>query len=334
VEQTETAPLRVFTLADASYFPGLVALVNSLRVHGHFEPITVVDLGLTPEQREVLRDECDLVAPPEHSPRHPWLLESRACMMREADVVVYVDADVIVTEPLDGVFRAARDGKVVAFSDVLATRRFDEWEEVFGLRAPVRRTEQRYANAGFVAFSTVDIPELLPRWAELCEGLVGCETHLDTNSFESPVANSSQDALNALLMSEVAAERVVVRPRETVSQGPNEVTSTRVVDVSTVRCVRDGHRVALLHAWGSPKPWQAADRPTLRRSAYITCLRRLVSAGDVAIRAPDELLPPWLRAGARGRATLWYLTQARRPWRGTRERAKGLAERVAGRLRR
>ena len=53
------APVGFFTIADATYFLGLVALVNSLRLQGHADPITVLDLGLRAEQREALKTECD-----------------------------------------------------------------------------------------------------------------------------------------------------------------------------------------------------------------------------------------------------------------------------------
>ena len=72
-------PVGFFTIADATYFVGLVALVNSLRLQGHADPITVLDLGLQAEQREVLQAECDLVMPPHASQRHPWLMEPTAC---------------------------------------------------------------------------------------------------------------------------------------------------------------------------------------------------------------------------------------------------------------
>ena len=37
--------VRFYTIADQSYFFGLVAMVNSLRFHGHRDPVTVLDLG-------------------------------------------------------------------------------------------------------------------------------------------------------------------------------------------------------------------------------------------------------------------------------------------------
>jgi hypothetical protein len=135
-------------------------------------------------------------------------------------------------------------------------------------------------------------------------------------------------------MSELAPEQVDIQPAETVAQGQNQLTATQVVDARALRCRRDGHAVALLHSWGRPKPWEPSARTHLRRSAYLRCLRRLSVGGDVAVRVPDAWLVPWLRGGASGRVSVWWLTQARRPWRGTRERAKGLAGELAARLRR
>jgi hypothetical protein len=331
-DHTDVAAIRLFTLADARHFPGLVALVNSMRVLGRREPLTVLDLGFDADQREALRGECDFVEPPDHSPRHPYLLEPRACMARDAEVVVYVDADVIITNDLVDIVQAARDGQVILYTDYASDRWFEEWQDIFGLRAPLR--VQAYANAGFLAFSTVHFPNLLERWAECCEVLVGQPTHLDSKSFASPIAMSSQDALNAILMSEVPAEQVDIRPAASAAQGPGELTHTAVVDLERLRCTRDGRRMELLHAWGVPKPWEPSAHKTLRRSAYLRCLRRLLLGDDVAVKVAHETMVPWLHPGARGRWSYWYLTQARRPWRGVVQKTKDVAEQLADRMRR
>jgi hypothetical protein len=313
-------PVRFFTISDARHYPGLVALVNSLRLQGHGEPITVLDLGLHDAQREALGAECDLVTPPPHSPRHPWLLEPQACMLRDAEIVVYVDADVIVTDPLGSIIDAARDGRICVFTDIPPTRWFAEWEQIFDLAQPPRR--QPYVNAGFLAFSSTAFPDLLPRWFECCDRLVAQPTYLDTGSLDSPTALSSQDALNAILMSEVAPDRIAFQRAEAEAQGPDQLARTRVVDLDRLSCRIDDHPTTLLHAWGSPKPWEPAAAQGLRRSAYLRCLRRLLSADDVAVPVPPPSVPMWLRPGARGMLSLWLLTQARRPWRGVQTRAR------------
>src|SRR4051812_49061180 len=50
-----------YCVADARYFLGLVALLNSLRLHGHPEPVYVLDRGLTGSQREHLAPHVELV---------------------------------------------------------------------------------------------------------------------------------------------------------------------------------------------------------------------------------------------------------------------------------
>ena len=290
------APVRFFTIADARHFPGLVALVNSLRLQGHTDPITVLDLGLHDAQREALRAECDLVVPPAHSHRHPWLLEPQACMLRDAETVVYIDADIIVTDSLDRVIDAARNGRICVYADVPPTRWFADWEHIFGLGRPPRR--QTYVNAGFLAFSSTAFPDLLPRWFDCCDRLVDQPTYLDTGSLDSPMALSSQDALNAILMSEVAPDLIAFQRPEAEAQGPDQLARTRVVDAGRLLCRFDGLPTTLLHVWGAPKPWEPVAAHGLRRSAYLRCMRRLLTVDDVAVPLAPRSLPMWLRPGA------------------------------------
>ena len=53
-----SAPATFYTVTDAEFFPGTVALLNSLRLVGHREPLVVLDNGLTPEQRDAARPGC------------------------------------------------------------------------------------------------------------------------------------------------------------------------------------------------------------------------------------------------------------------------------------
>ena len=131
-------------------------------------------------------------------------------------VVVYIDSDVIVTSRLDHAFVAARRGMVCAASDP-ARRWFADWGLIFRLERPLRR--QVYVGAAFVAFSTTQFPHLLRRWWKCCDDLaqrLGSPPPDRTN----PVALPDQDALNALLMSEVPAGSVELLPQNAVAQGP------------------------------------------------------------------------------------------------------------------
>lgn len=49
---TSTAAFGIVTKADAAHYPGLAALLASLRQHMESIPVVVLDCGLSPEQRE------------------------------------------------------------------------------------------------------------------------------------------------------------------------------------------------------------------------------------------------------------------------------------------
>ena len=308
------------TMADADHATGVVALVNSLRLLGHDESFTVLDLGLTASQRRELSTECAIVAAPDH-PRHPWLLAPSACLAVDAAIVVYLDCDTLVTTRLDDIFADARAGRVVAFADFLADRWFAEWETAFGLEDPLRR--QPYVNAGFVALSTQAHCDLLTRWSARCARLHDESVRITAIDFDDPCALPDQDALNALLMSEVPAECAVAYPASAVAQGRDQLVATRVVDQGGLRCERDGTRVRLLHAFGTPKPWQRAASRDLPRDAYLKLLRRCLAGPDLAIRTTEPLVP-WLRPGAMGALTF----RAATVWDACRGRTRGLRRRV------
>src|SRR5687767_1684065 len=87
-----------YCVADSRYFLGAVALVNSLRLVGHREPIHLLDCGLTDEQRELLSAEVVLVDGPANIA--PALLKTIGPVAHPAEVVVMLDTDLIVTRSL------------------------------------------------------------------------------------------------------------------------------------------------------------------------------------------------------------------------------------------
>src|SRR5919201_697376 len=95
-----------YSVSDSRFFLGVVALVNSLRLVGHDEPIFIVDSGLTSTQRGMLSDHATLIAaPPDLT---SVLLAPLAPLQHPADVAVLLDADMIVTRPLGELIDAAR----------------------------------------------------------------------------------------------------------------------------------------------------------------------------------------------------------------------------------
>ncbi|HXY94812.1 MAG TPA: hypothetical protein VEP49_20280 [Acidimicrobiia bacterium] len=317
----ERGGVRFFSVTDAEHYLGLVAMVRSLRLQGHRDALTVLDVGLTAEQRRALPAGVHAVHRTEADGRHPFLLSPFAALLDHRGTVVVIDSDVIVTASLAPVLADAQRGQVCAAPDRLPDRWFAEWESLFELGAPLRR--QVYVNAGFVAFDTAHHPDLLARWWKCCDGLVGrAEVGMPRSD---PRSLLDQDALNALLMSEVGAERLSFLAAETAIQGRTRLARTRVVDRRRLACRYEGHATVLLHAIGNPKPWQREAQPALRRTAYVLCLRELLARRPPA----TEYAPAWLRPGSAGRAALEVTVaaaSARRWWSDAR--------RAAGRLRR
>jgi hypothetical protein len=318
--QRGAAPgVRFCTLADARYFLGLVALVNSLRLLGHREPITVTDIGLTDDQRRALEPECEIVSAPPGVARHPWLFAPTACLAAPAEIVVYLDADIVVTRPLHDLIERARLGGIVVFPDALPGRWFAEWEQVFELTAPLRK--QQYVNSGCFLVSTRRFPQLLPRWAEACERIVGHPTATDDPyAIDTPTGFADQDALNALLMSEYPAVVLDRQPAGTEVHRP-DLRSVEVRDVRTLECRLAGQPVTVLHHWGSPKPWESPSSDDFV-NAYTTCLLRLLHGDDVAVRIDRGDVPRWLRSGPTGVFARRRARQATRSRRGQEPTAK------------
>ena len=90
--------IAFYCASSELYFPGAVGLVNSLRLHGHDEPIYVLDCGLTPEHRELLATEATIVSGAPETP--PYLLKTIAPLRHPTETMVLIDADMIVTSPL------------------------------------------------------------------------------------------------------------------------------------------------------------------------------------------------------------------------------------------
>ncbi len=297
---------QIYTFGDAAYFLGIVALVNSLRITGNTEPVVVLDLGLEPDQRKLLEGHCRFMTAGPIRDTNPWHVFPFPLFDDPRGVIAIVDSDIIVTAQLDPCFEAAAQGRIVAFPDRDTQRWFSEWTAEFALDSPLRRDEV-YVNAGFIAFSTIEHPGLLPRWWACCEALAGRRTALDDGDIASPVAYGDQDALNALLMSVVPRERVAVQPAGAVQYRERELSRTRVVDLQRLSCEHDGQRVVLLHRIFEAKPWQRASWARIRRTSYLRCLRRALSGADLEIRVEPSELPVWLRPGARGAACAWAL---------------------------
>jgi hypothetical protein len=257
----------------------------------------VLDSGLTPEERAILDGPAKVVEIPEER-GSPILLKPYPYLVGATGVVVIIDSDILVTSSLADVAKMAEEGKICvcpAWTEAARNRWYAEWEQVLQLQAPLRREE--WVHNGFVVFDTAHWPDLLERWWETCS-LVPPEEVFKSGG---AVFNAGDaDALNALLMSEVAREAVEILPHgDEVYVG-----DARIDDIRTLACSADGRPARFLHVPDRPKPWERSG--FLRRGGmtYLRLMRRLLFDPDAALRVDADDVPIWLRPGATGRLAL------------------------------
>jgi hypothetical protein len=297
-----------FTVADERFFPGAVCLLNSLRLTGNEGELVILDIGLRADQRRRLAPHARLVEPPADVRREAFLLKPFPHVLDPEGIVVLIDSDMIVTRRLDPLLELADGGKVCLFADV-DDRWFAEWEDGFGLAAPPRR--QSYLNSGFIALSTNHWPALLRRFWETCQRIPPEQLRAAGADWTQPFWNADQDAINALLMSEVDADSVMELPLEE-SPSPELLDRVRVTDEQSLSCELGEHRPYMLHYWGGPKPWQAQAWMRVTRNAYVRLMPRVLFAADAPVRMRPAELPLWLRPTPPGRATLAVLSGVNR----------------------
>jgi hypothetical protein len=297
--------LTYATISDAAYFPGTVALINSLRLTGNNGEVLVLDNGLTREQVAALEPHATIARAPDLHRKHvPLLKPMSGKLASSSDVVMLVDSDMIICSSLAEIAAHAQDGKIFVYPDhyLARERQHLEWAQTFGLRAPLRR--QTYVNAGFMAFSPAAWPDLLARFEELCERLPAEAQFLGVDS-RQPFWAADQDALNALLMSEIPAESVTIGSAHDEAYW-DVLREVRVDDEEHLVCIFDHERVKILHYSFGPKPWQQAAWKRMRvDDAYIRLMRRVLFGKDIALRIARKEVPFWVRStwGARAATT-------------------------------
>ena len=281
---------RFFTLADSGFFVGAVALLNSLRLTGHEQELVVLDCGLTADQRRILEGGGVTLVDTSDRESRAYFLKPYPAGLDPDGIVVIIDSDMAVTASLEPILARAAEGQVCIFPDHPTDLRrwFEEWHELFQLRAPLRR--DTYMNAGFIALSTEKWQWFLQRWSDLCARLPGQTVELGN---PPALAQRDQDALNALLMSEV--------PREAIDLLPSYELDLRriaVEDPESLLCVADGRRQPILHLALTPKVWQPGGWKRVgMNTAYVRLLPRLLFSSDVAVRLDPEDVPLWVRPG-------------------------------------
>ncbi len=284
--------VRIYAISDSRFFLGLIALVNSLRLQGHHEPIIVLDCGLADYQREILSHETTVIAAPAGYPPH--LLKYVAPLLHPADVMLLIDADVIVTRSLEPLIRAAEEGKIVAFTDRLHDRFDPRWSGLLGLE-PLRR--QPYINAGFLVLPRSPGLELLTSLQAGQENLDPQQGIWSGGPLDYPFYFADQDVLNALLASKAQPDNLAIMEHRLAPHTMFE--GVELLDEQTLRCsYADGLEPFGLHHVLRHKPWLAP----IRRTIYSDLLPRLWLGSDLALPLEPEHLPLRFRSGLLAKA--------------------------------
>jgi hypothetical protein len=302
-------PAAFYCVSSGMYFLGAVALINSLRLLGHAEPVFVLDYGLSPLQRELISREATVVPAPGDST--PFLLKTVAPLGHPAEVMVLLDADIIVTRPLSELIQRASEGRVLAVEHE-HDRFFPQWGELLGLGTSKPR---RYVSSSMVLVGgglgkrlLQLIHEAQPRiaiertpYSVPNPDLASLSGAFPESPADQPFFFADQDVLNAVLASDVDPERIEVLDRRAEAIIP--FTGLRVVDEATLRCAwEDGTEPYAVHHYLPAKPWL---QPTIP-GVYTRLLMRLLHGPDVAIRVPEGELPHHLRSGIVAAARRWY----------------------------
>ena len=193
--------VRFVTSVDSRFFVAAAAMLDSLRVTGHVAPAFVIDAGLRSDERKRLAAAAEVLTLPSGlRGLHPLFAKLTADLFWSKGVVVLLDSDMIVTSPLDDLIEQAAAGRIAVHPDheITRGRQFQEWASAFELQAPLR--PQRSGKTAPLALSLNRWPSFLERWRRACDRL---PADWPSQGFLGPFGLADQDALNALLMSEI-----------------------------------------------------------------------------------------------------------------------------------
>ncbi len=285
------ADTTFYTISDSRFFSGTVALLNSLRLTGNTGELVVLDRGLTRDQRARLGTCATIADLPEERLGSVVTLKAFPFLLKATGTIAIIDSDMIVTQSLDSILADASRGQICLFPDHASDRSrwFAEWQDVFELGAPP--AHRTYLNTGFVALSTEHWPSLLKRWWDACV-LIPSDRIFATE--DSPFRDGDQDALNAILMSEVPEAAIAELP-EWGQVHPDALLRVRIADAQLLRCVLDDRPVIILHHSLRPKGFHRDGWRRVRvADAYIRLLPRVLFADDVELQLERGDVPIWV----------------------------------------
>lgn len=278
-----------YCVSNGAYFPGAVAMINSLRFHGHRERIYVLDAGLSADQRLLLAREAEIV--PMLGAAHPHLAKTVAPLAHPADVQILIDVDMVLTRSLDDVIERARAGALVAFENS-EDRWIAQWGELLGIGPTPRST---YVSSGLVALGGPAGPDVLMLMEQLGQRVDYRQTLWRDNIADYPFLYADQDVLNAILCARLAPAEVIVLPARLA---PVQPFADLTVDLERLTCMyADGTQPYVLHHILPRKPWPDGAH----ESPYTRLLREMLNRSDLPLRPSTCELPLSLRRGHRAK---------------------------------
>jgi hypothetical protein len=288
---SDRPPIAFYCVSNGRYFLGAVAMLNSLRLAGHDEPVFLLDCGLTPEQRELLAPHVTLVTAPTDS--LPHLLKTVAPLDRPAEVAVLIDVDMIVTRPLTELAERAAEGRVVAFLNDY-DKFVPEWGELLGLGTSQRRP---YVCSG-LAFLGGAVGSRVLRLMHECSPRVEAELRKPKMSlYHGAFWTVDQDILNAILCTSVGPDRILALDYRLAPTPPFE--GLALLDEERPRCAYgDGTEPYVLHHLGGRVPWLAP----MYHGTYSRLLARMLLGPSLTVRVPQRNIPLRMRNGLLARA--------------------------------
>src|SRR3954451_18327508 len=206
-------PVAFYAVADERHFLGLVALLNSLRLHGHEQPLVVADCGLAAWQRDLLSPHVEL-ASVEAGPS-PYLLKPVLPLERPAEIMVLADVDLLVLRSLDQLLRQPHP--VVAFIDPVGHRFHCEWAELLDLPG-IRRMP--YLNSGFLVLKGAPGGSILRLVADRQKRVNVEQIRARGGRPEDPFYYADQDVWNAVISAILPPSELGRPPADLASHPP------------------------------------------------------------------------------------------------------------------
>jgi len=113
----------IVTAGDAKYYPGIIALINSIKKYHQDEyPISVLDGGLTRQQVDTLEEANIVVIKPELivDLEHPRYACSNIIFEMDRagyDKILFLDSDIILINDIDEIFNLIEKHKYIGVKD-------------------------------------------------------------------------------------------------------------------------------------------------------------------------------------------------------------------------